>query len=82
MGDAQAAKAAVSSWHSNVAASTPVKVKSAVVLVVVASGRPVIDVSGGVASSDQEKLAGLASVLPAASLARAWKVWEPSLRPV
>ena len=39
-------------------------------------------VSGEVESTTQVKLAGVASVLPAASIARAWKVWLPSERPV
>ena len=36
---------------------------------------------GGVASIVHVKEAGLASTLPAASVARTWKVWLPSARP-
>ena len=35
---------------------------------------------GGVVSTVQVKLAGLASVLPRLSLARTWKVWLPPVR--
>ncbi len=35
-------------------------------------------VSGAGVSTVQVKLAGVASVLPAASMARTWKVWLPS----
>ena len=41
--------------------------------------------TGGVVSAAatvQVDDAGVASVLPAGSLARTWKVWEPSARPV
>ena len=41
-----------------------------------------ICVSGATVSTVQVKLAGEASVLPAASVARTWKVCEPSARPV
>ncbi len=39
-------------------------------------------VSGAAVSTVQVKLAGEASALPAASMARTWKVWLPSARPV
>jgi hypothetical protein len=42
----------------------------------------VIDVFGAAVSTVHAKLAGEASVLPAASLARTSKVWAPSARPV
>ena len=45
-------------------------------------GWAVIVVFGAAVSIVQVKLAGVASVLPAASVARTWKVWEPSPRPV
>jgi len=45
-------------------------------------GDALIDVSGGVVSTVHVNVAGEASVLPAASVARTWKVWEPSARPV
>jgi hypothetical protein len=45
-------------------------------------GLAVIVVSGPVASTTQVKLAGVGSTLPAASIARTWKVCAPSLRPV
>jgi hypothetical protein len=35
-----------------------------------------------VAATDQLRLAGVASVLPAASVALTWKVCDPSERPV
>ena len=41
-----------------------------------------VDELGAVVSIVQVKLAGDASVLPAASVARTWKVCEPSARPV
>ena len=37
---------------------------------------------GAVVSTSQVKEAGEASVLPARSVARTWKVWLPSARPV
>ena len=37
---------------------------------------------GAVVSIVQVKVAGVGSVLPAGSVARTWKVWEPSLRPL
>src|SRR3954471_15826856 len=40
-----------------------------------------IDVSGGVASTVQPYEAGLASTLPAGSMARTWNVCNPSTRP-
>ena len=45
-------------------------------------GCAVIVVFGAVVSIVQVKLAGVGSVLPAASVARTWKVCEPWLRPV
>jgi hypothetical protein len=37
---------------------------------------------GALVSIVQVKLAGVGSVLPAGPVARTWKVWEPSLRPL
>ncbi len=45
------------------------------------TGKLVVEL-GAAVSIVQVKLAGVASVLPAASVARTWKVWEPSARPV
>ena len=47
-----------------------------------AGGPEVMVVSGGVVSTVHEYVAGVGSVLPAASRARTWKVWLPSARPV
>jgi adenine deaminase len=79
----QAAKTPASSLHSKVLlASVDVKLKLALVLLVVAAGLAVIVVSGAVVSMVQVKLAGVASVLPTASVARTWKVWLPTARAV
>ena len=43
-------------------------------------GLPVMLVSGAVVSTVQVKEAGLASLFPALSTARTWKVWLPSAR--
>ena len=37
---------------------------------------------GAFVSIVQVKVAGVGSVLPAGSVARTWKVWEPSARPL
>jgi hypothetical protein len=58
--------------------SVEVKAKLALVAVVGSVGFDVMLVSGALVSIVQVRLAGLASVLPAASLARTWKVWLPS----
>jgi hypothetical protein len=80
----QAVNAALSSEHLNVApvGSVEVKLKLALVAFVGFAGFDVIIVSGAVVSTVQVKLAGLASVLPAASVAATWKVWDPCTRPV
>ena len=39
-------------------------------------------VSGGTVLITQVKPAGVGSTLPATSMARTWKVWLPSLRPL
>ena len=83
MGELQAANAPPSSWHSNVEPpSLELKVKSGLPELLGSFGWAVIVVFGAVVSTVQVKLAGVASVLPAASVARTSKVWEPSLRPV
>jgi hypothetical protein len=62
-------------------------VNEAAVLVTVPLGPELIVVCGGVVSDAgswmvQLRLAGVASVLPAASIARTRKVWEPAARPL
>ncbi len=70
---------APSSLHSKVLpALVAVKPKLALVLLVVSGGLAVIVVSGAVVSMVQVKLAGVASTLPAGSMARTWKVWLPA----
>ena len=79
----QAAKAALSSEHSKLAVvSGELKLKLALEDVLGLLGEAVMLVSGAVVSTVQLKLAGVASTFPAASLARTWKVCEPSVRPV
>ena len=62
--------------------SLDVKEKSASAELLGFPGWAVIVVFGAVVSIVQVKLAGVASVLPAASVARTSKVCEPSPRPV
>ena len=57
-------------------------VKAAVELLSRSGGLESIDVSGVLVSIVQVKVAGVGSVLPAGSVARTLKVWEPSLRPL
>jgi hypothetical protein len=74
----QVANAAPSNEHANVAgASVLAKEKVAPVEPLGLAGEAVIDVSGATESTVHVKLAGVASVLPAASLAFTWKVCEP-----
>ncbi len=83
MGEVQAAKAPASSLHSKVEPpSLEAKEKSAFAELLGSLGCAVIVVFGAAVSIVQVKLAGVASVLPAASVARTWKVCEPSARPV
>ena len=86
-GEVHAVKAAPSRAHSNVdPASSAAKVKRGRG----AGGRvgragSSIVVCGGVVSAAwivQVWVAGVGSVLPAGSVARTWKVWEPSASPV
>ena len=58
------------------------KLKLALLLVLMAGGAAVMVVSGGVVSTVQVKLAGVGSALPAASVARTWKLWLPSAKPL
>jgi hypothetical protein len=80
-GDEQGAKPEPSSEHSKLdPVSVDVNSKLTVAFVVVAGGPFVIVVSGGVVSATwyvHEALAGLASVLPAASRARTWNWCGP-----
>ncbi len=70
MGDVQAAKPAASRSHSNVApVSGDVNVKLALVEFVALAGAAEIVVSGGVVSTVQVNIAGVASLLPALSTA-------------
>ena len=62
--------------------SVAVKLKLALVLLVADGGAAVMLVSGATVSTVQEKLAGVGSVLPAASVARTWKVWLPEAKPL
>ena len=73
----QGAKAAASSAHSNVAPASLEKAKVALVPGVCAE---VIVVSGAVVSTVQLWLAGLVSVLPAASVARTRNWCGPAAR--
>ena len=81
----QAASTAPSRLHSNVAGSSALNVNDALVEVVGLVGWLSIVVCGGVSSATasivQVKLAGVASV-PCVSVARTWKVCDPSDRPV
>jgi hypothetical protein len=78
----QAAKAALSSEHSNVEpASLAVKLKLALVLEVWAGGAAVIVVCGAVVSIVQLCTAGLPSTFPAASIARTRKLCDPAASP-
>ena len=63
-------------------ASLDVKAKLALVLLVAAGGLEVMLVSGSVLSITQVKLAGVGSVLLAASVARTSKVCVPAAKPV
>ena len=79
----QAVQPPPSSRHSKVEPpSVELKEKLGVVPLDGSLGWAVIVVFGAAVSIVQVKLAGVASVLPAASVARTWKVCEPSARPV
>ena len=75
----------MSSLHSNVAPSSglvKVKLVEAVEMVPPGAGPTVIDVSGAPVSTVNARVAGVWSMLPAASFARTSNVWPPSPRPV
>ena len=74
-------KAPPSRRTSKVAPASDVKTKDAAVAFVGSSGPDVMLVCGAVVSIVQVKLAGVGSLLPAASRARTWKVCEPAPRP-
>ena len=83
MGEEQLAKLPESSLHSKVEGdSLDENVNVAELEVVVPDGPESIVVSGAVASIVQVRVAGLASVLPAASTALTENVCAPSDRPV
>ena len=83
MGELQEDQPPPSSWHSKVEPpSLELKEKSAAAELLGSLGCAVIVVFGAAVSIVQVKLAGVASVLPAASVARTSKVCEPWLRPV
>ena len=79
----QGVKPLPSNRHSKVLpTSDELNVKLALVSAVGSVGFVRMKVSGPVVSTTQVKLAGVASILPAASIARTWKVCEPSARPL
>ena len=79
-GEVQGVKATLSTEHSKVElGSLEEKVNVGWLSVVVPDGPKSIVVSGGVVSTEKLRLAGLASVLPAWSVARTSKVWGPSV---
>ena len=81
-GDVHAAHDPPSSLHSKVEPdSDEVKVNVAVLDERGAPGPLVIEVFGAVLSTVHVRVAGVASTLPAASLARTEKVCEPLARP-
>jgi hypothetical protein len=78
-GDVHDLNAAPSTLHSNVEpVSLEEKPNCGVGLVVSPLGPESMDVSGGPVSTVKDALAGVASVFPAASLARTWNVCGPS----
>ena len=84
-GEVQGAQEAESSLQAKVEpVSVEVKEKLAAVSVVEAGGEAVIEVLGAVVSGGsttvQLSVAGEASVLPAASVARTEKLWAPRAR--
>ncbi len=81
-GEVQVANAAPSTRHWNVEpASVAVKVNVGV-LSLPGLSTGVSDVSGATVSTVQVREAGVASTLPAASVARTSNVWEPWASPV
>ncbi len=83
MGELQEDQPPPSSWHSNVEPpSFESNEKLGAVSFEGSLGCAVMVVSGAAASTVQVKLAGVGSVLPAASVARTSKVCDASLTPV
>ena len=81
-GEVQDANAAGVDLHSNVEPpSVEVNVNVGVLSLVVPSGGDVIVVFGAAVSTVNVRDAGVASVLPAASVARTSNVCDPSVRP-
>jgi hypothetical protein len=74
----QEANRALSTRQEKAPGSLLVQVKVAVVVVAIAAGVEPIVIVGATVSVVQVKVAGVGSTLPAASMPRAWKVWEPS----
>ena len=68
--------------HSKVEPASAEKVKLGLAELVVPEGPVSIEVVGAAVSIVQVRVAGLGSVLPAPSVARTEKVWEPSVSPV
>ena len=62
--------------------SVDVKLKVALAFPVDDAGLAVMVVSGGVMSTTHASIAGVGSVLPAASVAPTWKVWLPEAKPL
>ena len=72
--------APASSEQAKLAPGSLLNAKLAAAVLLSAGGPEVMVVSGGVVSTVHEYVAGVGSVLPAASLARTWKLWLPSRR--
>src|SRR3954447_3333465 len=77
-GELHLANAAPSTLHWNVPGSVDLNPNVGVLSVIAPVGPPVIVVFGGVASTTNERLAAVASALPAGSIARPWNEWGPS----
>ena len=68
-------------WSPTLVSALPEKVGVVSLVAVPLAGVASVSV-GACVSIVQVRLAGVGSVLPAVSVARTWKVWLPSLRPV
>src|SRR6266496_3923271 len=79
-GPEQAPNGSESKRHSKLAPGSEEKPNDGEALVVSPEGPESIVVSGGAVSTVKLREAGVGSVLPAASVARTRKVWEPSAR--
>lgn len=77
-GDEQVVQLALSSWHWNVEAASSAANENDAVVEFVAPKVPETDVVGGTRSMIHVVLAGVGSVLPAASVARTWTVCSPA----